>query len=146
MDERPLVRLETAALVAVGGFAGATLRYLTGQAVAGLAGTLLVNVVGSFLLGFLVYEAELAGVLSKRGRVVLATGFLSSFTTYSTFALEIATAAPAVAVGYAAGSYALGFMAVLAGRALAGRVRPAEAGTDTEAAGTGAGAAEGGDR
>lgn len=140
MGERPLVRFETATLVAVGGFAGANLRFLVGGAVAGLGGTLAVNVLGSFLLGFLVYEAELAGVLSRRSRVVLATGFLSSFTTYSTFALEAATAVPAVAVAYVAGSYALGFAGVLAGRVVAGRVAPAR---PEESA---AGAAEGGDR
>jgi CrcB protein len=139
MGERPLVRVETAALVAVGGFAGANLRFLAGQAVAGLWGTLVVNVLGSFLLGFLVYEAELAGVLSRRSRVVLATGFLSSFTTYSTFALEAATASPATAIAYVAGSYGLGFAGVLAGRAVAGQVTPASSGKP-------AGAAEGGDR
>jgi CrcB protein len=72
----------------------------------------------------------------------LSTGFLSSFTTYSTFALEVATAAPAVAAGYALGSYALGFGAVLAGRALAGRVQP----PGSEPADPAVGATEGGDR
>jgi len=139
MGERPLVRAEAAALVAVGGFAGANLRFLAGQAVAGLGGTLAVNALGSFLLGFLVYEAELAGVLSRRARLVLATGFLSSFTTYSTFVLDAASAAPAVAVAYVAASYGLGFAGVLAGRAVAARVQPTGGGGS-------AAAAEGGDR
>jgi CrcB protein len=110
---------ELVALVAVGGFAGANLRHAVSLALPGLAGTFAANVLGCLALGFLVYEAELHGVLSEETGVVLGTGFLSSFTTYSTFALEVVQSAPAVGLGYVVASYAAGFAAVLAGRRVA---------------------------
>jgi len=123
---RLLVRLELVALVGIGGFAGSNLRYLVGRFEPGLGGTLLVNAVGSLALGFLVYEAATADVLGRRTHVVAGSGFLSSFTTYSTFVVETVQSAPLVAVGYVGASYGLGFAGVLAGRALAGRVGDAD--------------------
>lgn len=110
--------IESLVLVAIGGFAGANLRYFVGGLVAGATGTLLVNVLGSLALGFLLYEAHYSAVISQRTHVVVGTGFLSSFTTYSTFALE-AVGFGLVGLGYVALSYALGFAAVLVGRRLA---------------------------
>ncbi|ALG81466.1 fluoride efflux transporter FluC [Halanaeroarchaeum sulfurireducens] len=110
--------IESLVLVAIGGFAGANLRFAAGNVVAGPAGTLLVNVVGSFALGFLLYEARYSAVVSQRTHVVVATGFLSLFTTYSTFALE-AIELGVTGGAYVGASYALGFAAVLVGRRLA---------------------------
>ena len=120
MSER-VGRLEPLVLVALGGFAGATCRYLVALAapVGFPWGTLAVNVVGSFLLGVLLYESRLVGALSAETRLVVGTGFLSSFTTYSTFALETAALDPTLAVVNVAANYALGLLAVLAGRLLA---------------------------
>jgi len=115
-------RLEVLALVAIGGFAGANLRYLAGYALPGLGGTLLANVLGAFVLGFVLYESIYGGSLAVETRFVVATGFLSSFTTYSTFALQSAQSAPVVLAGNVVANYALGFGAVLAGRALARRL------------------------
>lgn len=114
-------RVEPLVLVAFGGFAGATCRYLVDLAapVGFPWGTLAVNVVGSFLLGVLLYESRLVGALSAETRLVVGTGFLSSFTTYSTFAVETATLDPTLAVLNVAANYALGLLAVLAGRLLA---------------------------
>ncbi|UWG47197.1 Integral membrane protein [Halanaeroarchaeum sp. HSR-CO] len=112
---------ESLVLIAIGGFAGANLRHLVGDAVGGASGTLLVNVLGSFALGFLLYEARYSGVISRRSRIVVGTGFLSSFTTYSTFALET-VGFGIYGVGYVTTSYALGFAGVLAGRWLALRL------------------------
>lgn len=51
-------------------------------------GTLVVNVVGSFLLG-LVMEASLRStLLSPEIRVGVTTGFMGGFTTFSTFSYE----------------------------------------------------------
>jgi CrcB protein len=51
-------------------------------------GTLVVNVVGSFLLG-LVMEASLhSTLLSPAVRVGITTGFMGGFTTFSTFSYE----------------------------------------------------------
>jgi CrcB protein len=111
--------LRAVLLVAAGGFAGATLRYLVSLFAAGPAGTLAVNAAGSFALGALVYEAVGTSALADEARTLLGTGFLSSLTTYSTFAVETAGLAPLWLVGNVAANYALGFTGVLVGRALA---------------------------
>ncbi|HSE03176.1 MAG TPA: fluoride efflux transporter CrcB [Methylomirabilota bacterium] len=82
------------ALVCLGGAVGTGARYLLG----GLAirwlgaefpyGTLLVNVLGSFLIGVVQELAFGAAVLPEHVRVVLAVGVLGGFTTYSAFAYE----------------------------------------------------------
>ena len=111
----------TLALVAVGGFAGATLRWAVALLAPGLPGTLAVNAVGSLALGFLVYEAVGTSALADEARTLLGTGVLSSFTTYSTFAVESASVAPPLLVANVVANYGLGFAGVLVGRALAGR-------------------------
>jgi CrcB protein len=98
------------ALVALGGFLGATARYAVGTVIVGAAGTLLVNVAGSFLLALLV-----GVVRSPRLRVLLSTGLLSSFTTYSTFAVETVSLGPAWGLANVGASYVLGFSAALVG-------------------------------
>ena len=115
-----LERMKPVLLVAVGGFAGAVLRHAATVALPGGFpwGTLAVNVAGSFALGILLYEARLAGRLSPGTRLLVGTGFLSSFTTYSTFAVETAALSPTLAVANVGANYALGFAAVLAGRAV----------------------------
>lgn len=115
-----LGRLEAVLGVAIGGFVGANLRYLIDVLVpTTLVATAIVNVVGSFALALVVYEAAFSGRLTATSRRMLATGLLSSFTTYSTFVVDTVTATPAVGAGYVVASYALGFVGVLGGRALA---------------------------
>lgn len=108
------------ALVALGGFAGATSRH--GVAVVLPAafpwGTLAVNVIGAFLLGSVVYGVEARGALSNRVRLVVATGFVSSFTTYSTFAAETVALDPTLAAVNVVGNYTLGFLAVFFARSV----------------------------
>ncbi|WP_336036396.1 CrcB family protein [Halobacterium yunchengense] len=113
--------LTVAALVGVGGFAGSVLRYAVALVVPGLGGTLAVNAVGSFALGALVYEAVGSSALGDGARTLLGTGFLSSLTTYSTFAVETASVAPPLMAANVLANYALGFLGVVAGRALAVR-------------------------
>ncbi len=87
---------------------------------------MLVNILGSFALGFFVYEAQYTGLVDRTSRIVFTTGFLSSLTTYSTFAIQTGiTAGPAeplVLVAIVLGNYGLGFAGVLASRTLARRV------------------------
>jgi CrcB protein len=123
MSDHPLVRAETVALVAVGGFVGANTRWVLAGAAPGLLGTLLANVTGAFALGFVLYEAIGTGILSPAARTALATGFLSSYTTYSTFAVESALAgSPVLLASNVAANYGLGILGVVLGRAVANRV------------------------
>ena len=88
--------MQTLLLVAVGGGAGAVLRYLLGvQAMRTMGfdwpyGTFAANVLGGLLMGVLV------GVLAFRGgadqekwRLLLGVGALGGFTTFSSFSLEM---------------------------------------------------------
>lgn len=84
-------------LLAVAGGAGAVSRYLLAGAVQRLAGsgfplgTFAVNMIGSFLFGLLwgLFEHRLP--LGGQARIVILTGFMGAFTTFSTFAFETAT-------------------------------------------------------
>ncbi|MBR9997865.1 MAG: fluoride efflux transporter CrcB [Cyclobacteriaceae bacterium] len=79
--------------LSLGGIAGALLRYITSgviNQVLGISfpyGTFVVNMTGSFLIGFLWGLSENI-VFSPNMRLFLFVGLLGSFTTFSTFALE----------------------------------------------------------
>lgn len=119
----PLEHVETILIVAIGGFAGSNLRYFVELTIStSLAATLTVNVLGCIALGFLLYEDIYGGTISQSGRSILATGFISSFTTYSTFVIDIVSTEPVLAFGYVVGSYVLGFSGILVGREGARRV------------------------
>jgi len=51
-------------------------------------GTLIVNVCGSFLLGFIMFYFNERELLGPNLRIFLAIGFCGGFTTFSTFSLE----------------------------------------------------------
>lgn len=87
--------------------------------VSGPAGTFLANVTGSAALGFVFYAAATTDRIPERVRLLVTVGFLSSYTTYSTFALETMDVDPVVGVVNVLGSYAGGFSAVLVGRRIA---------------------------
>jgi len=73
-------------LIGIGGGAGSVARFLCSklQPYRGLpAGTLLVNVVGSFLLGLIVFSRAPADILYFAG-----VGIMGGFTTFSTFSYE----------------------------------------------------------
>jgi fluoride exporter len=81
-------------LVGAGGFFGSILRYLVSEAMARRAegkfpvGTLTVNLVGCLLIGVLAGMAARRDILSAEMRLLLVTGFLGGFTTFSAFGLE----------------------------------------------------------
>ncbi|MBW3583918.1 MAG: fluoride efflux transporter CrcB [Euryarchaeota archaeon] len=78
-------------LVALGGALGALLRYGTGAAFGRGPfpyATLVVNVVGSFLLALLLFHDLERGTLGPASRAFFAIGLLGAFTTMSTFSHE----------------------------------------------------------
>jgi len=109
-------------LVALGGFAGAVARWSVATAMPGTFpwGTLAVNVTGSFLLGALVQNGRFGTHFSTQARLLLATGFLSSFTTYSTFAAETLALDPPLGAANVVGTYGLGLTAAFLGQHVAG--------------------------
>lgn len=54
------------------------------------AGTFLVNIIGSFLFGLIYVLAQRKINISPETRVIILTGFMGAFTTFSTFAFETA--------------------------------------------------------
>lgn len=115
-------------LIGVAGAAGALARYGVGVAVGVRTfpwATLVINVVGSFLLGLLVATGQAR--LSADARLALAAGFLGAFTTFSTFGHESVTmvregrvASAATYVGISVvGGLAASAVGYLSGRLLA---------------------------
>lgn len=71
--------------IVMGGFVGAILRFAISKKI-NLSlpyGTFLVNMIGSFLLGYLFYHG-----MSETVYAFLGSGFCGAFTTFSTFKLE----------------------------------------------------------
>lgn len=111
--------------VALGGALGAVARYKTIGWVAHLVGhgfpwgTVLVNVVGSFLMGVLVELGALKLNLSIELRAFLAVGVLGALTTFSTFSLDVAVLWERGALwptaGYVVGSVVFSILALFAG-------------------------------
>ena len=123
-------------LVFAGGTLGTLARWAVGLALphrGGLAwGTVLVNVLGAFVLGWLLAHLAGRGPDSGRRRAVrlaAGTGFCGGFTTYSALANDTDTLLRAgqlgAAAGYAVGTVVLGLLASGAGIALASRGRRA---------------------
>ena len=80
--------------IAVGAIVGASARYFLSGFVARSVsatfpyGTLLINLTGSFVLGFfLIYSTERV-LLDPRWRLLVAVGFCGSYTTFSSYAFE----------------------------------------------------------
>ena len=81
--------------ISAGGAVGTAARYLVSVALANALGpalpygTFAVNVVGSFLLG-VIMQTSLgdAALISPATRLVLGTGVMGGFTTYSAFSYE----------------------------------------------------------
>ncbi|WP_292466949.1 fluoride efflux transporter CrcB [Methanolobus sp.] len=74
--------------IGAGGFFGAISRFLVAGLFGPASGTLVVNVLGSILLGFLMYNSEYLGYVSPRTRLFFGIGFLGSLTTFSTFTVQ----------------------------------------------------------
>jgi CrcB protein len=79
--------------IVIGGGTGALLRYLTSQFVNNLynksfsLGTIFVNCAGALLIGFLINIFDIFGINNKY-KLLIITGFLGGYTTFSTYSLE----------------------------------------------------------
>lgn len=86
-------------------------------------GTLLVNVTGSLLLGFILRHALSVPEMNVEMRALLTTGFCGGYTTFSTFSFETVALLEEGqyerAGAYVAGSVALSLLATFAGFILA---------------------------
>lgn len=122
------------ALVFVGGALGTAARYGLAEAFPAVSGVpytvFAINLLGALLLGALVEGLAVRGPDEGRLlrlRLLLGTGFMGGFTTYSALATDAALllrgGATALAVGYGVATVVCGALATLAGIALAGRSR-----------------------
>lgn len=129
----PARRVPEGVFVAIGGAAGTLVR-------AGAAAVfpdraehfpstiLVVNLLGAFVLGWLLRRLVLGGPdegLARAVRLGVGTGVMGGFTTYSTFAVQTAgllrSGHSALAAAYVTASLAGGFLCCLAGTVLADR-------------------------
>lgn len=83
--------LKNLILAGAGGFIGSALRYFLFQTIKPghlFWTTLLINVIGSLLIGFIISLSIKDSQFSNTWKVFLATGICGGFTTFSAFSLE----------------------------------------------------------
>ncbi|MCO1334338.1 fluoride efflux transporter CrcB [Microbulbifer sp. OS29] len=117
--------------IALGGAFGAILRHLVSiwsyPVFEGRfpLGTLIVNIIGSFLIGIAYVLIAQRAMLGEEWRLLLMTGMFGALTTFSTFSLESLilwhNGQPLVAIGYIVGSFIGCLLATGAAVALATR-------------------------
>lgn len=89
--------MSTIGMIGVGGALGAIARHGVNVGTAQLFGhgfpygTLIVNILGSFLMGVLIVKFSQINQVSQEIRMLTTTGFLGAFTTFSTFSLDAIT-------------------------------------------------------
>lgn len=86
--------MEKVFYVGIGGFIGASLRYLTSLVILKCfkyefpVATLIINVVGAVLIGLIMYLSLKSNAISLNLKLFLTTGILGGLTTFSTFSFE----------------------------------------------------------
>jgi len=81
-------------VISVAAVVGANLRFFLSRLAAKEfgpvfpAGTLIINIVGSFIVGFFVIWTSERVLLDPRWRLLVVVGFCGSFTTFSSYAFE----------------------------------------------------------
>jgi CrcB protein len=83
--------------ISIAAIIGANLRFLMSRLAARdfgpvfPAGTLVINVLGSFIAGFFIVWSTERVLVDPRWRLLVAVGFCGSFTTFSSYAFETAS-------------------------------------------------------
>jgi CrcB protein len=86
--------LQKVICVGIGGFIGASMRYLISMQSSKLLnsniplGTLIVNVLGGFLIGAIMEISMSTDLISPNLKLFLTTGIMGGLTTFSTFSYE----------------------------------------------------------
>ncbi|MGN8550598.1 fluoride efflux transporter CrcB [Bradyrhizobium sp. 13971] len=119
------MNVQLLAAVAIGGSLGSVARYLVAIGAGRLVGTefpwgtLVINIVGSFLIGVLAEAFALSWNASQVTRVFLTVGICGGFTTFSTFSLDAIVLMQRgelwAAGAYIAASVALSILALFGG-------------------------------
>jgi CrcB protein len=114
--------MNTILAIALGGALGSVMRHYSIAALPNENfpyGTLFVNIVGSFLIGFLMEMMALKWQVPLETRAFLITGVLGGFTTFSAFSLDVfklaETGHAVTAIAYVTSSVALSLCAVFGG-------------------------------
>lgn len=117
--------LKNLLIIGSGGFIGSIARYLVSQLNLSVnfhsipVGTLAVNIIGCFVIGFLTGVADKSMILTTEWRLFLMVGICGGFTTFSAFANEnlmlMHNGQVAVVILYTALSIFIGFLAVYLG-------------------------------
>jgi CrcB protein len=119
-------------MVGIGGFAGAIARFALGSYIGNRMGsrfpygTFVINISGSFLIGFILTMLAQRTDASPNWRYLIPIGFIGAYTTFSTFEYEtlrtVQDGQVLIAVANVSLSVIAGFVAawvgVIAGRAL----------------------------
>jgi fluoride exporter len=124
-EKEQTLNFQLVAAVAIGGAIGSVARYLVAIGsgkLFGLSfpwGTLIINIVGSFLIGAFVESFALKWDAPQAARAFLTVGICGGFTTFSTFSLDsyllIDRGQWGPAAFYMIGSVVLGFAGLMAG-------------------------------
>ncbi|MCG6551998.1 MAG: fluoride efflux transporter CrcB [Candidatus Magnetominusculus sp. LBB02] len=112
-------------IVGIGGFAGAVSRYALALWITQIwgrafpLGTFVINVTGSFLIGFVMSVLAARNIIDPHWRLLIVVGFLGGYTTFSAFEFEIGSllkqGQTLTAALYVALSVIVGFLALKIG-------------------------------
>ena len=120
--------MKQALIVFIGGGFGSVVRYFLGKWMDNFEtaipfGTLLSNVLGSLLMGFILGYLSKNSNISETHTLLLVTGFCGGFTTFSAFAYEnhlfLKNGDYISFLSYSLGSLILSFLAIFLGLYLA---------------------------